>query len=163
MGITHTAGWRGDGPAPGAAAVARLGPAAEAALAPWASRPVPLQPCLVDVRRDHVLFTGDAVTGLVDYGAVQDDHPAVDLARLLGELAGGDARFAAGVAAHAAAGGPPEPAPGFARLLDRTGVVAALAGWLVRLVVEGWTPPDPAAVASRMARLVARAEQSAGV
>ncbi|MBX9582538.1 MAG: phosphotransferase, partial [Gemmataceae bacterium] len=84
--------------------VARLGPAAEVALRPWADRSVPVRPCLVDARRDHVLFTGDAVTGLVDYGAVQDDHPAADLARLLGELAGEDDRlFAAGLAAHAAA------------------------------------------------------------
>lgn len=146
------------------AVVVRLGPAAEQALAPWVARAVPLQPCLVDVRKDHVLFTGDAVTGLVDYGAVQDDHPAADLARLLGELAGDDeARSAAGLAAHAAAGGPPEPAPGFARLLDRTGVVAALAGWLVRLARADSVSENPAAAAARMTALAARAEQFAGV
>ena len=147
-----------------AAVVARLAPAAERALAPWVVRPVPLQPCLVDARRDHVLFTGDAVTGLVDYGAVQDDHPAADLARLLGELAGDDeARFAAGLASHAAAGGPPEPVPGFARLLDRTGVVAALAGWLVRLARAGGASENPPAAAARMTALAARAEQFAAV
>jgi homoserine kinase type II len=145
-------------------AVARLGPAAEAALRPWAGRPVPVQPCLVDVRRDHVLFAGVAVTGLVDYGAVQDDHPAADLARLLGELAGeNDHLFAAGLAAHAAAGGPAEPAPGFARLLDRAGVVAALAAWLVRPLADDRPPSDPAAAAARVAALTSRAEHFAGV
>src|SRR5437763_1299451 len=54
--------------------------ASTAALTPWADRPVPVQPCLCDVWHDHVLYTGDAVTGLIDYGEVKPDHPAVDLA-----------------------------------------------------------------------------------
>ena len=57
----------------------------------WADRTWPLQPCLCDVWHDHVLFDGDRVTGLVDYGAVKIDHPAVDVARLLGSLVEDDA------------------------------------------------------------------------
>lgn len=51
---------------------------------------VPLQVCLRDVWHDHVLFTGDRVTGVIDYGAMNVDTPAADLARLLDSLVGDD-------------------------------------------------------------------------
>lgn len=46
---------------------------------------VPLQPCLRDARPEHFLFQGDEVSGLVDFGAMDVDCVAGDLARLLGE------------------------------------------------------------------------------
>lgn len=49
---------------------------------------VPVQPCIRDIWHDHVLFTGDCVTGMVDFGAMREDSPAVDIARLLGSLVG---------------------------------------------------------------------------
>ena len=55
-------------------------------LSEWANQRMPLQPCLCDVWHDHVLFEGDAVSGVVDYGGVKVDHVAIDLARLLGSL-----------------------------------------------------------------------------
>src|SRR5262249_7371727 len=60
-------------------------------LAPWSQRKVPLQPCVCDLWHDHVLFTADAVSGLIDFGSVKEDDVAVDLARLLGSLIGDDA------------------------------------------------------------------------
>src|SRR5262245_57425659 len=41
-------------------------PDLERALAPWRDRPVPTGPCLCDVHAGHVLFTGEAVTGVID-------------------------------------------------------------------------------------------------
>jgi homoserine kinase type II len=62
---------------------------------------VPLQPCLRDIWHDHILFAGDVVTGVVDFGAVKIDCVACDLARLLDSLVGDDrAAFAAGLAAY---------------------------------------------------------------
>lgn len=54
------------------------------------SLPVRLQPVIRDVWHDHVLFTGDEVTGVVDFGAMQTDCVMTDIARLLGSLVGDD-------------------------------------------------------------------------
>lgn len=61
-------------------------PRAIAQLEPLANVPLPLQPCLRDIWHDHILFTGNEVTGLIDFGAVDIDTPATDIARLLGSL-----------------------------------------------------------------------------
>ena len=42
--------------------------------------------CIRDIRREHVLFTDDEVTGWVDFGAMSLDSPAADAARVLGEF-----------------------------------------------------------------------------
>jgi homoserine kinase type II len=49
--------------------------------------PVSLQPCIRDIWHDHVLFTGDHVSGIVDFGALRMAAVVGDVARLLGSLA----------------------------------------------------------------------------
>jgi aminoglycoside phosphotransferase (APT) family kinase protein len=128
---------------------------AERELAPWTNRPVPVQPCLCDIHHDHVLFTGDVVTGVIDSAAMKVDHPAVDLARLLGDLVPDDrARTAAGLAAYRDAGGATIVTADLVELLDRTGTVCAIANWLIRL-----RKPAPPDVAQRLERLVGRLER----
>lgn len=55
-------------------------------LKPLADVSFRLQPCIRDIWHDHVLFDGDRVTGLIDFGAMQIDTPATDIARLVGSL-----------------------------------------------------------------------------
>jgi aminoglycoside phosphotransferase (APT) family kinase protein len=137
-----------------------LAPQASRALRPWAGRSLPLRACLRDLRGDHVLFTGAEVTGIIDYGATAEDHPAVDLARLLGDFAGeDDGRFAAGLRAYRETGGLFDVPEEFARLLDRTGVVCSVLGWMRRLLVERRTYADTSAVARRLGGLLARSER----
>lgn len=58
-------------------------PRAISQLDPLANVALPLQPCLRDIWHDHVLFIGDELTGLVDFGAIAIDTPATDIARLV--------------------------------------------------------------------------------
>ena len=60
----------------------RVGPALHPEIRGTANRPVAVQPVIRDLRPDHVLFLGDRVTGLVDFGAMGIDPISADLARL---------------------------------------------------------------------------------
>ena len=78
----------------------------------------------------------------------------------MGDLAGeDDERFTAGLRAYRAVGGSIEVPDEFVRLLDRTGVVCSVLGWLRRLLVEKRTYPDPFAVSRRLGTLLVRAER----
>lgn len=68
--------------------VKRIGPIILSELQKAAAYSVPLQPCLRDIWHDHVLFTGDEVTGMIDLSACRTENVATDLARLLGSLIG---------------------------------------------------------------------------
>jgi homoserine kinase type II len=146
----------------GLGAVARAAPQIRESLRPWVQWSFPLQPCVRDLRGEHVLFEDGRVRGVIDFGALAVDHPAVDLARLLGDFSDiGDGRFAAGLNAYARAGGQLDVSDEFVRLLAGSGAVCSVLGWLVRLVIRRESAPDVIAVASRLARLVARVEQFA--
>jgi homoserine kinase type II len=126
-----------------------------AELAQWQDTLVPVQPCLCDVWHDHVLFAGDRVTGLIDYGAAKTDHVAVDLARLLGSLVPGERdRWALALRAYRTIR--PLPQPELVQLLDWTGLVVGVTNWLRWLYHDGRTFPDRNTVAARVAALVQR-------
>jgi homoserine kinase type II len=66
-----------------------------------AARSLPRQPCIRDIWHDHVYFEGDQVSGMIDFGAMDVDHVATDVARLLGSLAADDRLlWSAGLAAY---------------------------------------------------------------
>jgi hypothetical protein len=48
--------------------------------------PVPVHPCLRDLWHDHLLFTGEELTGVVDPSSARTENVASDLSRLLGSL-----------------------------------------------------------------------------
>jgi homoserine kinase type II len=126
----------------------------------WTSRSLPLQPCLCDVWHDHLLFEGDALTGLIDIGAVKTDHVAVDLARMLGSLVGDDLEaWNRGLAAYRRVRGLSAEEEALAEVLDRTGTILAAANWLWWLYRDRREYEDRAGVARRLETLVTRMER----
>jgi len=49
---------------------------------------VPIHPCIRDIHRDHILFQENKVTGLIDFGAMDNDNVSCDIARLLRSMVG---------------------------------------------------------------------------
>lgn len=125
----------------------------------WRDAHVPLQPCLCDVWHDHVLFTEDDVTGLVDFGSAKTDHVAVDLARLLGSLVEDDpALREAGLDAYDREAGLSAEERALVDVLDRTAAVLSLANWLRWIYCDERDIADDDRAAARVAGLVRRVE-----
>jgi Ser/Thr protein kinase RdoA (MazF antagonist) len=142
--------------------LARAVPPALRALEPWEYVPVRCQPCLRDLRGDHVLFTDDQVTGIIDFGAMAVDHPAVDLARLLGDYA--EVRnefFALGLNAYREGGGDLETGQEFLAELTRSGALGSAINWLRRLKGKDVANLDAGAVEARLSRILQRIERYA--
>ncbi len=138
--------------------VRQLLPDCRTELLPWTRIELPLHSCLCDVWSDHVLFTNDTVSGLIDFGAAKIDHPAVDLARLLGDCLGGEPERWNSLldAYHAIC--PLTPAEhSLIAALERTGAVVAMLTWIERLRDRA---PLPAEI-ERIGQLIRRCERMA--
>jgi homoserine kinase type II len=142
-----------------AAELPRAVPLAIARLAPLVDVPLPQQPCIRDVWHDHVLFDGDTVTGLIDFGAMQTDTPATDVARLLGSLVGDDANgWRKGLAAYTAVRPLSDQESLAVFALDKAGTILAGCNWLRWIYVEGRQFDNPSKIAARFARSLQRTE-----
>jgi Ser/Thr protein kinase RdoA (MazF antagonist) len=137
----------------------RLAPRLAEDLALGSKVQVPLQPCLRDVWHDHVLYTGDEVTGLIDAHACRCESVAADLARLLGSLVGDDvpARDLA-LAAYDAVRPLSLAERGLFEILDRTAIPLSGCTWLERRYFEPFPFERPAAIVKRLEAIVRRAE-----
>lgn len=126
----------------------------------WTPKRMPLQPCLCDIWHDHVLFEGDRVTGIVDYGNMRSaECIAADLGRLLGSLVEDDAAaWTAGFEAYATVRPLGELERALAKLLDWTGVVVGVGHWLEWLGNDRLSSAYLPAATRRLERLVARME-----
>jgi len=118
---------------------------------------VPLQVCIRDVWHDHVLFTGERVTGLVDFGALGIESVAADVARLLGSMASvrasrtdADAVWQAGLAAYASIRPMQDHEKALVEVFDRSGALLGALNWIEWLFGERRQFCDPAAVAQRL-------------
>jgi homoserine kinase type II len=130
-----------------------------AMLDPWSTSHYPLHPCLCDIWHDHVLFAGERVSGIIDYGSVKIDHAAVDLARLLGSLIGDDPEdWETGLDAYTAVRPLTDDEWALAHALDQSGVIVAAANWLRWMYHDGRELEDRQAVAARLGSLVERIE-----
>lgn len=118
---------------------------------------VPLEPCIRDVWHDHVLFTGDRVTGLIDFGAMRVESVATDVARLLGSLAGNDrSLWQIGLAAYESIRPMQETEKALLPVFDLSGNVLAALNWVEWIYREQREFPDPDAVARRLDNVLMR-------
>ncbi len=97
-----------------------------------------LQPVLRDIWHDHVLFSGDEVSGIVDFGAVRIDTVATDLARLLGSLVGDDVEaWQQALLAYEAIRPLSADERALLPVFDASTTLMSGMNWLIWLLVEG--------------------------
>jgi Ser/Thr protein kinase RdoA (MazF antagonist) len=131
-----------------------------AKLAPLADIELPLQPCLRDVWHDHILFTGDDVTGIIDFGALDYDTPTCDVARLLGSLVTDEFDgWQTGLAAYSAVRPLSPEELRAARALDNSGTVLAGCNWIRWIYNERRKFENEAQVIGRFRCIVKRVLQ----
>jgi homoserine kinase type II len=124
-----------------------------------AGQPVVLQPCLRDLRGEHLLFDGDRLTGLVDFGAIDLEIVAGDLARLLADWVGPDrALRAAALAAYAAHRPLTDSETALIDVFERSAAILGAGHWARWHFVEGRTFADPTAVGQGLIRCLERLE-----
>jgi Ser/Thr protein kinase RdoA (MazF antagonist) len=120
---------------------------------------VTIRPCLRDIWHDHVLFTDDRVTGLIDFGAMKNDSVAADLSRLLGSLAGdnvGD--WACGLAAYQRVCRLSPDEFQLIGILDSSTILLSGMNWLRWIYLENRTFEDKASVVNRLRNITRRLE-----
>ena len=141
------------------AAIARYIDRAKSRLLPWADRPLPSQPCVRDLRADHFLFSGDKLTGLIDFGAADWDTPATDAARMLGELAGDDPTlYGLGIERFSCGLGLEIDGPELIRALDLAGTIGSVIHWMYRFQKPHLIPVSLRVAEARIVRLLRRLE-----
>ena len=124
---------------------------------------VRLQPCIRDIHQEHVLFQGDAVTGLIDFGAMRVDNVAIDLSRLLGSMAGDNWElWEIGLNAYEEIVRLSASDKELVRTFDRSSVLLSGMNWLKWIYVDGREFPDPAAVLLRIDTILSRLRHLAG-
>lgn len=118
----------------------------------------PLFPCLRDIWHDHVLFTGDEVTGIIDFGAARIESPAGDVARLVGSLVSDDADgWRGALAAYEETRRLDAKQRQLIRAFDTSGSLLSGINWLTWLYVEEREFEDAAAVTRRLGEIAGRA------
>ena len=119
--------------------------------------PLVLQPCIRDIHAQHVLFHQSQVSGIIDFGAMNNDTVATDVARLLGSLAGDDQQsWQVGMAAYQDTRPLTEIEQRFVHCFDGANVLLSPLNWLRWLIVEGRHFDDESLVLSRLDELIER-------
>ena len=120
-------------------------------LAQAARLEVTLIPCLRDVWHENVLFLGDEVSGLIDFGALRPENVAADVARLLGSMAEDDPQqWREGLAAYESVRPLAETEATLLHAFDASGVLLGGMNWLTWIYAEQREFPNPDIVVQRL-------------
>jgi Ser/Thr protein kinase RdoA (MazF antagonist) len=120
---------------------------------------LPLQPAIRDIHHDHLLFTGETVSGLIDFGALRIDTPLTDIARLVGSLVGDDdesRQFALSTYSELRPLSPFDRA--LIHALDESGLIIATLNWLTWLYLERRDMGPTQPIARRLTHILERLE-----
>jgi Ser/Thr protein kinase RdoA (MazF antagonist) len=132
-------------------AFVELAPRIRPDLAAAVTRQVDLQPCLRDIWHDHVLFSGDEATGLIDFGALRDECVVSDIVRLLGSLVRGDqAAWQFGLSAYQQVRPFAASEPSMIGVFHKTTVLLSGMNWLRWIYLEQRTFEEPERVLARL-------------
>jgi homoserine kinase type II len=124
-----------------------------------ASIQVSLQPCIRDIWHDHVLFEGDRVSGIIDFGALRLDTVAGDVARLLGSMASDDLEaWERGLAAYQAARPLSDNELTLVEVFDESAILLSGFNWLEWVFISQREFGNPAEVARRVRVILDRLE-----
>lgn len=144
----------------------RLAPPLRKSLEKWLWTPLPMQWCLRDIWHDHILFTHNEVTGVLDFGAAAIDSAAGDVARLLGSMVGDDGDgWRIGLEAYEAVRRLSWKEQDAEWLFDATGTVLSAVNWVDWLVRDKFAlgkSVDRNLGVARLERLVGRLYTLAG-
>lgn len=118
-----------------------------------------LQPAIRDIWHDHVLFSGDEVTGVVDFGAMRRDCVTTDIARLLGSLVGDDADgWNCGLDAYQEVVPLSADDLSLVRAFDASTVALSGMNWLEWIYLEGRCFPQRETILARLDVTIRRLE-----
>jgi Ser/Thr protein kinase RdoA (MazF antagonist) len=135
----------------------RMGQDIAGQLASVRSVDVAMQPCIRDLWHDHLLFTGEELTGLIDFGAVRTDTVACDLSRLLGSLFGNDSDgWRRALVAYESVRPLQDNEAALLQPLDRSGVLLSGMTWLKRRCLLKTDIPDIDRVSERLESIADR-------
>ncbi len=116
-----------------------------------------LVPCMRDVWHDHVLFVGDRVSGLIDFGSLRLDSIATDFARLVGSLVDDDERqWRLALDAYRSAGNFAQGNVSLIGVIDGSSQVIAGLNWVRWLFVEKRSFENQTLVDDRLKRILRR-------
>jgi Ser/Thr protein kinase RdoA (MazF antagonist) len=121
---------------------------------------VSLQPCIRDVWHAHVLFAGSHVRGLIDFGSMQADNVATDVARLLGSMALDDpAHWREGLDAYRTVRPLEEHEVTLTKVFDRSGVLLSGLNWIDWIYRQNRVFDAQAVIPVRLAEIADRLER----
>ena len=117
----------------------------------------PVQPIISDIRSEHLFFTGDKVSAIIDFGAMKIDSVACDLSRLFGSLFADDPnRFQAALKNYSSHRQLSASEYDVVLPLSHAGVILGLTNWLIWLLVEKRQFDEPAHAHARVQHLLQR-------